>query len=225
MRTVEQKSLIQHSLRVFGISLLGITAGFFSLDLMIARYFNQSELQNVYYYSREVTNVGYSIHYFAMAIAGIIFSKWIYPRFSFFRRKITSLAALKISQWSWFAVKVLILAGIPLHILKMLIGRKRPHVSQDFDPLNFDPVNLHHHWNSFPSGHAQVLFTAATVALLIWPKQKYLFLGIAFILALTRVTIHQHYFSDVVAGAAVGYLATLWLHYFLRPEKKTSNTY
>lgn len=216
--------LLQHSIQVLAASVLIIAAGFLGLDLAAAEFFNRSELQGVYYYSREVTNIGYSIHYFAIALCGLIFSKFLYPRFDFMKNKVSAFVNQQIFHWSWFSVKALVLVAIPLHLVKLIVGRKRPHVSENFNPLNFDVFNFHHHWNSFPSGHAQVLFTVATIALLIWPKYRFLFLSTAFIFALTRVSIHQHYFSDVVAGATLGYIGTLWLYYYFPPVNKLSNS-
>lgn len=222
MRSEDLQALLRHTLIILGFSLPLIALSIFFFDLNIAEFFNQPELSRVYYYSREITNVGYSIHYFAIAIFGIIFSKILYPRLQFIKYRVPAALNLAIFQWSWFSVKVLILAGIPVHLIKMSIGRQRPHASGDFNPLNFEPFSLHHHWNSLPSGHTQVLFSVATIALLIWPRHRYYFLGTAFLLALTRVTIHQHFFSDILAGAVVGYLTTVWLHFYLWPETKLS---
>ena len=215
-------TLLRHTLIILGISLPLIGLSIFFFDLAIALFFNQPELSRVYYYSREITNIGYSIHYFAIAIFGILFSKFVYPRVQSINKRVGPALNQAILLWSWFAVKVLLLAGIPVHLIKMGIGRQRPHVSGDFNPLIFEPFNLHHHWHSFPSGHAQVLFSVATIALLIWPRHRYYFLFAAFMLALTRVTIHQHFFSDMLAGAVVGYLSTLWLHFYLWPGSKLS---
>lgn len=197
---------------------MGILVSIFFLDLPVANYFGQQELGKVYYYSREITNIGYSIHYFIIALMGIVFSKWIYPNVDFFRKKINEEQNREIKKWSFFSVKALLLVGILVNVMKFIVGRKRPHVSENFYPLNFDSFNLDSHWHSLPSGHAQVLFTVATIAILIWPKKKYLFLILAIFLTFTRVTIHQHFLSDIITGATIGYLATLWLHY-LWPSK------
>lgn len=213
----------RHTLLVLAVGLPLVTATIFFLDLQTAQFFNQAEFERVYFYSREVTNIGYSIHYFTLAVFGILFAKIVYPRSQVLQKKISAAANLAIFQWSWFSFKVLLLAGIPVHLIKMAIGRKRPHISGDFNPFVFEPGQLHHHWHSLPSGHAQVLFSVATIALLIWPKQKYFFLALALLLSLTRVTIHQHFLSDVIAGGMIGYLTTLWLYFYLGPGKKPSS--
>lgn len=186
----------------------------FFLDSPLATFFKKPELESIYYYSREITNIGYSIHYFFIALFGLIFSKFLFPRFSNLQNKITLKQNNKIMYWSCFLLKALLLVAIPLHILKFCIGRLRPHMSENFNNLNFDPFTLQHHWQSFPSGHSQVLFTVATTAALIWPKYRNLFLFLALFLAFTRVTIQQHFLSDVIAGALVGYLGTIWLHHY-----------
>lgn len=203
---------------VSGAALIALFLSVFFWDLPVANYFNQQELGSVYYYSREITNIGYSIHYFLIALIGIIFSKWIHPNTDFFKKNISEEQNHQIKKWSVFSFKALLLVGVLVNVMKFIVGRKRPHVSENFYPLNFDFFNLDSHWHSLPSGHAQVLFTVATIAMLIWPKKKYLFLILATLLTFTRVSIHQHFLSDVVAGATIGYLGTLWLHY-LWPSK------
>lgn len=196
------------------ISGLAIVASFLYLDLRAANLFNQQELQRIYYYSREITNIGYSIHYFLLALLCLLFSKFIYPRSNYFQSKISIYRNDRLLKWSIFSMKSFFLIGVGLNILKYIIGRLRPHASPDFENMNFEMFNFHSHWHSFPSGHSQVLFTAATLALLIWPKFRYLFLFLAGLLAMTRITIHQHFLSDMIAGALIGHLATLWLYFY-----------
>lgn len=211
MNIENRKWLVHHSLGVGGTALIVIFISVLYLDQPIAVFFARPELEKVYYYSREMTNIGYSIHYFMLAFVGIVFSKWIYPKTVYFKTKIDTQQNMQIKKWSFFTVKSLVIIGVPLQIVKLIIGRNRPHASENFYPLNFDAFNRNSHWHSMPSGHAQVLFTVATIALLIWPKQKYLFFTLALLFTLTRVSIHQHFFSDITAGAVIGYLGTLWL--------------
>jgi len=214
----DRKILIRYSLILLSLVLIWVIVGFLYIDMPLAKYFNQPDLEKVYYYSREITNVGYSIHYFLIALCGVVFSNWIYPKFSGLKNKLSFQQNISIKNWSVFSIKVLIVAGLFIKLLKTLIGRQRPHLSPEFNNLNFDILTLHSHWHSFPSGHTQVLFSVATLGYLIWPRQKYIFLFLASFFSLTRITIHQHFFSDVVAGAFIGHIVTLWL-YNLWPPK------
>lgn len=222
MKLSHKKHLIQYSLSVAAVALLLIVIGFLFLDLQVANFFNLPEQQSIYYYSREITNIGYSIHYFLLAIIGIIFSKLIYSRFDKLKKLITPDHNLQIYRWSVFSIKVLLITGLVLNLFKTLIGRQRPHASSEFHNLNFDFFSFHSHWHSFPSGHSQVLFTVATLAWLIFPKYKYFYFLAALIFSMTRITIHQHFFSDMIAGAAIGHLSTLWFYYYWKYRNKNT---
>ncbi|MEK6628484.1 MAG: phosphatase PAP2 family protein [Bdellovibrionota bacterium] len=218
MNFTDRKGLIRHSLILLCITVAGLIASLFYIDLALAHLFSRPELEKVYYYSREITNVGYSIHYFLLALIGIVFSWLVYPRSQYLKLKITAAQNMNIYQWSVFSVRALLFIGISLNILKFIIGRQRPHSAAEFFNLNFEMFTFNSHWHSFPSGHSQVMFTVATIALLIWPKQKYIFLSLAGIFALTRITIHQHFLSDILAGGMIGHLLTLWLYQLWPPK-------
>lgn len=199
--------LIRHSLIISLIAILGIVTGLFLLDLPIAFFFKTPEMEIVYKISRELTNVGWSIHYFVLALLGILAS------FTFLK---TNKA---LRYWSVFLLGTMIIIGLAIQVIKVIFGRQRPHSAVDFQNFNFQPFTLDPHWHSFPSGHTQVLFTVATVFLLMRPSWKWPLLILAAALSFTRVTTFQHFFSDYVAGAAIGYLGTLWL-YQLWPARK-----
>lgn len=219
MNPTEKNSLVKYTLWILVSSILLVIFGFLFLDLQIAQYFNLPEQQMIYYYSREITNTGYSIHYFTIALLGILFSKLIYPRNHRVQNLISTDKNTEIYKWSVFSIKVLLITGLILNVIKAVIGRQRPHASTEFYNLNFDFFSFHSHWHSFPSGHSQVLFTVATLAWLIYPKYKYFYILFAVFFSLTRITIHQHFFSDMIAGATIGHLSTLWFYYYW-PHKK-----
>ena len=57
---------------------------------------------------------------------------------------------------------------------------------------------------SFPSGHAQTAFAAATYLALLFPRGAVLFLALAALVGLSRIALGVHYPSDVIVGALVG---------------------
>ena len=110
-------------------------------------------------------------------------------------------------------------------VLKELIGRPRPY---NLDPEVWLNAGYTYEWPnlikqssspSFPSGHTSTSIGAA-FALLLGCRKKYLAVGIpAFILSLlvgfSRIYVHVHYPTDVIAGALVGLICGLAIWVFV----------
>jgi undecaprenyl-diphosphatase len=110
-------------------------------------------------------------------------------------------------------------------VLKELIGRPRPY---NLDPEVWLNAGYTYEWPglikqssspSFPSGHTSTSIGAA-FALLLGCRKKYLAVGIpAFILSLlvgfSRIYVHVHYPTDVIAGAVVGLISGLAIWIFV----------
>ena len=62
---------------------------------------------------------------------------------------------------------------------------------------------------SFPSGHTSTAFALATITVSHWPEIAAALWIAAFLIAASRVVLGFHYLSDVVAGAALGFLSGL----------------
>lgn len=125
---------------------------------------------------------------------------------------------------------ILLFAGLALSsvinnlCLKELIARPRPY---NIDPSVWTDAGYTYTWPgiikqsdslSFPSGHTSTSIGAA-FALLLGCRKKQLAVGIpAFILSLligfSRIYVHVHYPTDVIAGAIVGIVSGI-AAYFL----------
>lgn len=111
----------------------------------------------------------------------------------------------------------LLLADGTSHALKEMIGRERPCNS-------FQNVHLLVGCSrsfSLPSGHASNSFAFAIPFLLMTrDRLRYVFLGIAVFVSLSRVFVGVHYPSDVITGVLVGILSSTAVVYLYRWAEK-----
>ena len=104
--------------------------------------------------------------------------------------------------------------------IKSIAGRARPHVDTA-NAGNFRLFRgiLNDDYQSFPSGHSTAAFAFASVvtaeASHWWPDGRWpigiLTYGTATLTAVSRIYNHQHWASDVLAGAAIGTITGLKL--------------
>lgn len=90
--------------------------------------------------------------------------------------------------------------GLLVTVLKVTIDRERPPLGQPpIDAIGAVPASA-----SFPSGHAATAFAAAVAVGIVHPRLRWPLLGLAALVALSRVYLGVHYVLDVLAGAALG---------------------
>jgi undecaprenyl-diphosphatase len=101
------------------------------------------------------------------------------------------------------------LTAATVEIVKPLSGRARPSetalVLADATPVAINGRN-----SSFPSGHAATAFAFARVLSLAYPAVTPVCMVAAAGTAASRIFEHRHFFSDCVAGAAIGWLIATW---------------
>jgi undecaprenyl-diphosphatase len=99
----------------------------------------------------------------------------------------------------WLSFGISAIVGF---ILKITIQRLRPF---QLGLISLLP-GLSETGFSFPSGHALLAFCAIPILSEKYPRLKKVWIGIAVLIALSRVYLGFHFFSDVIAGAFIGYL-------------------
>jgi len=115
-------------------------------------------------------------------------------------------------------IGVMLLSGLCIFAFKKMIPRPRPLT--DFAPL-IEAGKVHIHvlgeqlrYRSFPSGHTQTAFAAATYLCFLLPRWTPLFIALAIAVGLSRIYLGAHFPFDVIGGGAVGValaLGTWWL--------------
>ncbi len=101
-------------------------------------------------------------------------------------------------------IQSLTYSGATAMFIRMIAGRKRPPFTDD--PLNFIGFTTNNSYQSFPSGHTTVAFALSTVLAEYFdsPWSRIGFYGIAGLSATERLINNEHWFSDILLGAALG---------------------
>lgn len=106
-------------------------------------------------------------------------------------------------------------SGLAADLLKLSIRRLRPRefdyqggVFDTFGPLW--NVGHGHGGQGFPSAHVASAVGLAVALSWLYPRGRGLFVALAALACLQRMTSGAHFLSDVLAGAAIGYLFAHW---------------
>ena len=111
----------------------------------------------------------------------------------------------KVKDMGLHTAQALLYTGILTIVTKELFGRARPYT--DLGPYHFSPFSFTEKRRSFFSGHTSTAFAFSTVMAgeidnIFWQIFWY---GAAVLTAGARIYHNNHWFSDVMAGALVGY--------------------
>lgn len=204
----DPKKLTQHIIKVTLIAFALVALAMRFIDQSFSTYFAQPEVKSLYWSTaRVLTDIGLSEHYFGLSILTWAFAAWAAPKISSFKNYPDKISFLR--RWGLNFLAALLVSGIITHLIKFTVGRQRPHKSPIFDPFVFAPFTTHWHWHSFGSGHSQVMFTVATMMSVALPKFRWFWVPFAILICLTRVIVHDHFLSDIIFGACVGYVGSL----------------
>lgn len=127
-------------------------------------------------------------------------------------------------QTSLLATQAMITSGIWTQIIKQMTGRERPKASYIFSHiqggrwhgvfskyLDVSPDDRSRFsYDAFPSGHTATAFSIATVYATQYSDHKavpIIFYSAATLVGISRLTEHEHWASDVFAGALLGYVS------------------
>ena len=125
-----------------------------------------------------------------------------------------------LRHWSQTALAYLAslaIGSVILHTIKIVLGRRRPRDELDHGLYGFLPIRFELQYDSFPSGHALTIFTAAVITSTLIPTAAPLWFAFALYLGLTRAFLNAHFLSDVFVGAAIGLLTARETVFYLFP--------
>ncbi|UHS57667.1 phosphatase PAP2 family protein [Agrobacterium vaccinii] len=110
-------------------------------------------------------------------------------------------------------------ASVLVHLLKFLIGRARPELFMDMGAYSLTPFTGDNLYESFPSGHSAAAGSFFGAFLMLVPRFRVVFIGLALMIGVSRVIVGAHYPSDVAAGLLLGtWTAMAFAFIFARSE-------
>lgn len=113
----------------------------------------------------------------------------------------------KLQDAAFTSLQSVLLAGGISYAMKATYGRSRPYDGHDADHFEAYSGNT-----SFPSGHTTAAFALVTPWVYYYPSPfTYSLFGVATGCAVARVAKQHHWPTDVMAGAALGFLTGRFL--------------
>lgn len=124
----------------------------------------------------------------------------------------------KVKTTTLLATQAVISAALVETVVKTITGRTRPSFygpDQEAEPKFTGPFGNSSNGasgksnSSFPSGHATIAFAAATVFAVEYKNKPIIPIvaySIASLVSVSRITENKHWASDILVGAALGYI-------------------
>jgi membrane-associated phospholipid phosphatase len=148
-----------------------------------------------------ITHYAKAAHWLSVAILALILAA-IFRHF----QVLNDWSAPMINYSLAFIAALIVGSGV-LHVIKLILGRRRPRDDMEMGLYGFVPFAFNLEYNSFPSGHALTICCVAVIFTCVWPMMGPLWFAIAAVLAVTRALLTAHFLSDVLIGAGIGLIA------------------
>lgn len=125
---------------------------------------------------------------------------------------IPSIALYKKKRESVYLLWItFVISFVLAFIMKLIFLRQRP-----FEAFTYPFTTIISY--SFPSMHSMIAFSLMPILIKCFPKQKIFWAVFAFLVSFSRIYFGFHFLSDVVFGAASGYI----ISHFLLTQKFSS---
>ncbi len=182
------------------------------IDHPLALYLNQNVPDWLGRAFRPITDLGRGEAYWAGGVFALL-AGLMMP--AFFTSVEGHAFCRRIKIAAIYYLSVMTVTGLGVLLLKLFFGRLRPKFlwkeepSYGFFTFTADMGSL-----SFPSGHTTTAFTVAAALYIIFGRSTWPLFVIAALVGISRVVLHKHFVSDIVAAAffsiAGAYLVQHW---------------
>lgn len=173
----KNKNSTEYLILVLGLALFILS--FFFYDGKINYFFSTEKNPAISLFLSFITNFGIVLVIFVLIPLTMLFNK-------------------KKKSEAYLILKSALVSFIICTIIKFIFQRHRPMDS------NYYSLSMAINY-SFPSMHTMVVFAALPLLVKNFPRQRHVWIALAFIVAFSRIYFGVHYASDVLFGAVAGY--------------------
>jgi membrane-associated phospholipid phosphatase len=179
--------------------LIGIAA--LAIDRRLAHFIYDHVSAKAHKALDRITHYAKAGHWLAAAILALIVAAGM-RHFGVLPEESTLLV-----NYSLAFIASLTMGSAVLHVIKLVLGRRRPRDDMEMGLYGFMPLAFNPDYNSFPSGHALTICCVAVIFTCVWPDSWPAWFAVAGLLAVTRALLTAHFLSDVLIGAGIGLIA------------------
>jgi membrane-associated phospholipid phosphatase len=183
----------------FVFILIGLLA--LAIDRPLAHFIYDHVSARMHKALDSITHYAKAGHWLAAAILALIVAA-VMRRFGVLAEESTQLI-----NYSLAFIASLTMGSAILHVIKLVLGRRRPRDDMEMGLYGFTPLAFNLDYNSFPSGHALTICCVAVIFTCVWPLWWPVWFAVAALLAVTRALLTAHFLSDVLIGAGIGLIA------------------
>ena len=179
--------------------LIGLLA--LTIDRQLAHFIYDHVSARAHKALDSITHYAKAGHWLAAAILALIVAAGM-RRFGVLAEESTQLISYSLAF-----IASLTMGSAILHVIKLVLGRRRPRDDMEMGLYGFTPLAFNLDYNSFPSGHALTICCVAVIFTCVWPMWWPVWFAVAALLAVTRALLTAHFLSDVLIGAGIGLIA------------------
>ena len=184
-----------------GFLLIVLGLGALFIDRALAHFIYDHVNARTHKFLDGITHYAKAGHWLAAAIVALGVAAGL-KHLGLFAAQVTQLI-----NYSGAFIISLIVGSAVLHVIKLVLGRRRPRDDMEMGLYGFMPLAFNLEYNSFPSGHALTICCVAVIFTCVWPLWWPVWFAIAALLAVTRALLTAHFLSDVLIGAGIGLIA------------------
>ena len=184
-----------------GLILIALGLCALAIDRALAHFIYDHVNARAHKFLDGITHYAKAGHWLAAAILALIVAA-VFKRFH-----VKEAEGALMINYSLAFIASLTLGSAVLHVIKLVLGRRRPRDDIEMGLYGFVPFAFNLEYNSFPSGHALTICCVAVIFTCVWPMLWPVWFAIAFVLAVTRALLTAHFLSDVLIGAGIGLIA------------------